>query len=84
MFVKVYEKPGCGQCAVTIKQLTSHGVPVITEMVDPSDEKKLQELRDRGFTSFPVVETDDDEWCGFRMDKIKETINKLPKKKLKK
>lgn len=75
MLVKVYEKPGCGQCAVTITQLTQHGVPVVTEMVDPADEKKLEELRQKGYNSFPVVETPDDSWCGFDIDKIRETIS---------
>lgn len=77
--IKVYEKPGCGKCAVTITQLTTHGVPVITEMVDPSDDEKMQMLRDKGYTSFPVVETPDGSWCDFQTEKIQETIQKYGK-----
>ncbi|WP_401001060.1 glutaredoxin-like protein NrdH [Agromyces sp. GXQ0307] len=71
MAVTVYSKPSCVQCNATYRALDAHGIDY--EVVDLSaDPEALDELRRRGKLQAPVVVTGDDEWTGFRPDKIDE------------
>lgn len=65
----VYTKPSCVQCTTTYRALDSKGI--IYDVVDLStDEAALQTVKELGYMQAPVVVTDDDNWSGFRPDKI--------------
>ena len=77
MAVTVYSKPSCVQCNATYRALDAHGIDY--EVVDLSaNPEALDELRRRGNLQAPVVVTDDDEWAGFRPDKIDELAARRP------
>lgn len=66
----IYTKPDCQACYATKAYLKRNNV-AYTE-IDVSDEVAAKVLSDRGFTTLPVVITDDGvAWCGFRIDKLK-------------
>lgn len=80
--VEIYVKQGCPKCRMTINLMSSH-VKLNQHMVDSEhDLSIMKQFIDKGYQSFPVVKiTKDnktvDEWCDFRVDKIKEWGNKL-------
>lgn len=65
----VYTLPGCSQCRMTAKALTSAGVDFTTVDLTTVPEKG-DALREAGYMQAPIVETDTDTWTGFRPDKI--------------
>lgn len=76
MMNKVYGKPGCMQCKFTVKELARLDIPheYIDITVNPMAEETVKEM---GFTSLPVVVTNNDKWSGFKVDKIRSlTIKK--------
>jgi glutaredoxin-like protein NrdH len=76
MSVTVYTKPGCVQCNATYRALDKKGITYRT--VDISvDEAALDRLKAMGHQQAPVVETDRDNWTGFRPDKIEELALQL-------
>ena len=90
MIVKVYDKPGCPKCRMTERSLNTHNIPFIQKtLLLPNNkeytDKKLKQFSAIGFKSFPVVKVynDDksmvDEWCDFRVDKLKELRNNINK-----
>lgn len=80
--VEIYVKQGCPKCRLTMKRMSTY-VKVNQHMVDPDNDLSImKQFIDKGYQSFPVVKvTKDnkkvDEWCDFRVDKIKEWGNKL-------
>ncbi|GAA2186050.1 glutaredoxin-like protein NrdH [Leucobacter alluvii] len=67
--ITVYTKPSCVQCTATYRALDSKGI--VYDIVDLStDEAALQTVKELGYMQAPVVVTDDDNWSGFRPDKI--------------
>lgn len=67
--VTVYSKPDCVQCNATYRALTKGNIDY--DVVDVTED---QEAYDRivgmGFQQVPVVVTDNDQWSGYRPDKI--------------
>lgn len=73
MSVTVYTTTNCVQCEQTKRVLTARGVGYDT--IDLSENKEaLEYVLSLGFSSAPVVITDNDMWSGFRIDKL----NSLP------
>ena len=73
MHAIIYTKPNCPKCRMTVN-LLSKAMPVQTIKADERDYKRF---RDLGYQSMPVVtiykvDGTHDEWCDFRIDKIKQ------------
>lgn len=69
MSVTIYTKPDCAQCDQTKKYMDRHNIKY--EVVDlTTNPEALEKVQSWGFTSAPVVETDDDRWAGFRMSRL--------------
>jgi glutaredoxin-like protein NrdH len=73
----IYTKPNCPKCRMTVN-LLSKAMPVQTIKADERDYKRF---RDIGYQSMPVVTVykaygAHDEWCDFRVDKIKQYTEK--------
>lgn len=66
----VYSKPGCGHCQFTKKYLDKLGLDYQERDVE-RDAKSLQEVKDLGYSSLPVVVAEGHEaFNGFRPDKL--------------
>jgi len=73
----IYTKPNCPKCRMTVI-LLSKAMPVQTIKADERDYKRFRKL---GYQSMPVVtiykaDGTHDEWCDFRVDKIKQYTEK--------
>jgi glutaredoxin-like protein NrdH len=67
--VTVYTTPNCVQCNQTKRVLDREGIEYT--VVDlSSDPQKLQEFKDLGHLTAPIVTTDTKIWSGFRLPKI--------------
>lgn len=76
MAVTVYTKPSCVQCNATYRALDSKGIEY--DVIDVSeDEAALAHVKELGYLQAPVVVTDEDNWSGFRPDKISELAARL-------
>lgn len=74
--VTVYTKPQCPQCDQTKKYLDKNGVEYST--VDlTQDADAMKKVVDLGFASAPVVITDNDQWAGFKFDRLKTLVEQL-------
>lgn len=69
LMIKVYSKQGCPQCDMTKRLLDQKGIPFTEYRVD-LDEKILEEIKAKGVSSLPYVETPVHKWTGFRPDII--------------
>lgn len=69
--VKLYSKPGCGQCIATERAFKKEGVDY--EYVDVyQDEEAFKFVTQTlGYQGVPVVVTEDDHWNGYKPEKIK-------------
>ena len=67
MNVIVWSKPNCVQCDATKRYLTKHEVPYEAREMTPD---MIEEFKDKGFMSAPIVATGKDMWAGFRMSKL--------------
>ncbi len=74
MKITVWELPNCVQCNQTKKEFDKRGIVYKTRKLTP---KAVDKFLNFGFTSAPIVETDDRRWAGFRLDKIKSLDNHL-------
>ena len=75
MNVTVYSKPACVQCNATYRALDKAGIDY--QVIDMSqDADALEKVRALGHMQAPVVITDNDNWSGFRPDKIREIKEK--------
>lgn len=70
MQVVVYSTPSCAQCKQTYRELDKRGIgyTVVDLSVDNAARERFVGL---GFRQAPVVQSGDDIWSGFRLDKIK-------------
>lgn len=67
--VTVYTKPDCVQCEQTKRYLDNHKVQYST--VDLTQDKDaLEMVVGMGYSSAPIVITDNDSWAGFRLAKL--------------
>lgn len=70
--VTVYSKPDCQPCTLTKRVLAKAGIPYVEK---PATDR-LEEFKDRGFVSSPVVIVTDESgrelhaWSGFRLDEM--------------
>jgi glutaredoxin-like protein NrdH len=71
--VNVYTNENCIQCDRTKKFLDDNNIPYKTiSLADNMDDaKKFVEM---GFRSAPIVETKNEVWSGFKLDKLKSLI----------
>ena len=75
MKVTVYSKPACVQCNATYRPLDKAGIDY--QVIDMSqDADALEKVRALGHMQAPVIITDNDNWSGFRPDKIREIKEK--------
>lgn len=76
MGITVYTKPSCVQCNATYRALNAKGIEY--EVHDLTAEPEaLEQVKALGFLQAPVVVTDEDQWSGFRPDKIDELAARL-------
>jgi len=76
MKITVWTTSDCVQCTMTKKQMDKYGIRY-DEMALEQHPEKLQEFRDAGHLSAPIVTTDTKVWTGFRLDKIKSLATHL-------
>ncbi|WOQ17323.1 glutaredoxin-like protein NrdH [Raineyella sp. W15-4] len=76
MKITVYSRPSCVQCAATYRALDKHGLDY--EVVDLStDAEALTEVLALGHRQAPVVVAGDEQWSGFRPDRISAAAARL-------
>jgi glutaredoxin-like protein NrdH len=80
MKITVWELPNCVQCNQTKRELSKLGVIYETRKLTPKAVDRFLAL---GFTSAPIVETDDRRWSGFRLGKIKSLAGHLKNERAK-
>lgn len=72
--IKVYSKPNCMQCKFTEDWLQKHNI--IYEKLDVTDQPAaLARVKELGYQSLPVVETEMENWSGFRPDRLEVLLN---------
>lgn len=71
--ITVYSKNNCMQCKMTKKFLEQHGANFQEINIDEHPEK-VDYVKSLGFTSAPVIETDNLVFSGFQPAKLKELI----------
>lgn len=69
MLIKVWTKSNCVQCEQTKKQFTKLGINYEEHNLEENIEQ-LEEFKEQGLMSAPVIETPLGNWSGFRVDKI--------------
>lgn len=69
----LYVKPACVQCDMTKRYLDKNGVEYSTVDVT-KDENALEMILDMGFSSAPVVITDDKSWAGFNLEMLETLV----------
>lgn len=67
--VTVYTTPNCVQCNQTKTMMSKLGI-IFTEVDLSKNPHKLEEFKEQGFMSAPIVTTDIKIWSGFRHSKI--------------
>lgn len=67
--VKVYTTDDCFKCDLTKQKFDEKGVEY--ESIPLTDETAA-EFREQGYSSAPVVVTENETWAGLRPDKIRE------------
>lgn len=71
MTVTVYSKDKCQQCKGVKRWLKSNGI-AFNEINVSEQPEYIQEVRDLGFTSLPVVKSDDLVFSGLDIPKLNE------------
>jgi glutaredoxin-like protein NrdH len=71
--IKLFTKPGCQGCRQSKKFLERRGVAFqtvdVTEQPDAVDQ-----IRDMGYASLPVLVTDQGHWSGFQPDRLAQLV----------
>lgn len=67
--VRVYTRTNCMQCKFTKRKLDEINVTYEEINIDEVPEA-LEHVKELGFKSVPVVETENDTWNGFRPNKL--------------
>jgi glutaredoxin-like protein NrdH len=76
MNITIYTTPNCVQCNQTKKVFDRADVKY--ETVDLStDEESMAKVKSLGYTAAPVVFAGDKHWSGFKLDRIKDVIDKI-------
>lgn len=71
--VTLYSKPNCPKCMATKRDLDKNGIAYTYIDVSESLDAYAY-LKSKDILSLPFVETDDEEWTGYRPDKIKTLV----------
>lgn len=71
--ITVYSLPSCVQCESTKRYLTKNGVE-FSEVDLAEDAASMEFVKSLGYRSAPVVVTGEDNWSGFRMDKLAQIV----------
>lgn len=72
--IKVYSKPNCMQCKFTEDWLQKHNI--IYEKLDVTTQPSaLARVKELGYQSLPVVETEMENWFGFRPNRLEALLN---------
>lgn len=67
--IKIYTKEDCIQCLATKSFLDKGGVEY--EVIDLDNEPdRVEEVKEMGYKSIPVVVDGGEHWSGFRPDKL--------------
>ena len=73
--IKVWTNTNCTQCEQTKRFLEKNNIQYTeSSLVEHPDE--TQRFIDMGFRAAPIVETSDDIWSGFRMNKLNGLLRK--------
>lgn len=74
MIITVYSKSGCPECVFTKKFLESKQIPFDEKRVD-TNAAYLEEVKDLGYHSLPVVQIDGEEsFTGYRPEKLEDLV----------
>lgn len=71
--VIVYSNPNCVQCEQTKRFLTLKKIPFESKMIQDSPEV-FALIEEKGYASAPVVVAGEDNWAGFRLDKLNSLV----------
>jgi glutaredoxin-like protein NrdH len=71
--IRVWTNENCIQCERTKKFLDDNNIPYLTLSLMQNLEQAKQFV-DMGFRSAPIVETEEEIWSGFKLDKLKGLI----------
>lgn len=71
--VTVYSLPACVQCESTKRYLKKNGVE-FQEIDLSEDAASMEYVKSLGHSSAPVVVAGDENWSGFRMDKLAQIV----------
>ena len=69
----VYSNPNCVQCESTKRFLNIKGIDFESKMLEDSPEI-MPLILEKGYKVAPVVVTNTDSWCGFRLEKLNTLI----------
>lgn len=73
--IRVFTKPGCPQCKMTVQFLMSHHIQYMEYDLSKHPQYR-QSLLNQGFHSAPVVMTDHEKWAGFRPDQLNRIVSR--------
>ena len=76
--IKVYSKNNCPQCKMVKKQLTMNDINFQEINIDENPEYRPY-LKDRGWQSAPVVESEIVDFAGFNPQELRKLINHYKK-----
>ena len=69
--VTVYTNENCMPCKMTKKWLSSNGIPYEEKQVSDLSDKELNEYKEMGCSSAPIVVVEWGVWSGYRLDKLR-------------
>ena len=71
--ITVYSRPDCYGCKATHRALSKKNIPYTS--IDVSQDPGAHDyVKSLGYTSLPVVVTDNEHWSGYRPDRITSII----------
>lgn len=71
--ITVYSKPGCPGCSATKRALDKSGADY--RVIDISEQPEAaDQVRELGYSALPVVVYGEDNWSGFRPDRINASV----------
>jgi glutaredoxin-like protein NrdH len=67
--IKIFSKPNCVQCSMTLRALDRQGVSY--QLIDVSqDAEAAAQVQAWGYRQVPVVQVGEEHWSGFRPDRL--------------
>lgn len=69
LMIKIFSKPNCVQCSMTLRTLDRQGVSY--QVVDVSqDADAAAQVQAWGYRQVPVVQFGEEHWSGFRPERL--------------